>query len=103
MILSLQTCNKFSYFRLKKAIRRQAAQLANQKLLSEDTGKYFNALEKDFNKMFEKVMRHNEKELSKKTNGVSNLIRDYIKNYINDPTQLQEYCNLDMGSFYQNR
>lgn len=102
-ILLLQKCNFFVYFRLKKAIRRQAAQLANQKMLPEETGKYFSALEKDFDKYFDKIMKHNEKQLSKKTNGVSNLIKDYIKNYISDPKKLQEYCNLDMGSFYQNR
>jgi hypothetical protein len=33
-------------------------------------------------------MKHNEKELAKKANGVSNLIRDYIKNYIRDSSKL---------------
>lgn len=61
MILSLQRCKYYINFRLKKAIRKQAAQLANQKMLPEETGKYFSALEKDFDKYFDKVMRHNEK------------------------------------------
>ena len=61
MILSLQRCNYYIDFRLKKAIRKQAAQLANQKMLPEETGKYFSAFEKDFDKYFDKIMRHNEK------------------------------------------
>jgi hypothetical protein len=48
-------------------------------------------------------MKHNESEFAKKVNGVSNLIRDYINNYIRDNARLEEYSNLDMGAFYQNR
>ncbi len=88
---------------MKRGIKKHAVQLVNQKLISEKLAKYFTSLEKDFEKSFEEVMRHNEKELGKKSNGVSNLIRDYIKNYIRVPSKLEEYSNLDMGAFYQNR
>jgi len=30
-------------------------------MLPEETGKYFSALEKDFDKYFDKIMKHNEK------------------------------------------
>ena len=48
-------------------------------------------------------MKHNEKKLSKKSNGVSNLIRYYINEYIKESKKLEDYSNLDMGSFYQEK
>ena len=61
MILSLQIRKFCVYFRLKRAIKKHAVQQVNQKIMSEETGKYFAALQKDFDKVFEKVMKHNEK------------------------------------------
>jgi hypothetical protein len=45
--------------RLKKAIKKHAVQLVNQKLISEKLAKYFTSLEKEFEKSFEDVMKHN--------------------------------------------
>jgi len=78
----------FTIFRLKKAVKKNAVYLVSKGSLPEDTAKYFSELEKNFEKVFPEAMKHNEKKLSKKTNGVSNLIRFYINEYIKESKKL---------------